>query len=93
MLAAHGLPMSGFDARSLIIDGKREFLVSGAMHYPRSTPEMWPEILRESKRAGLNCIDTYTFWEAHEPEEGRYDFSGRYDLGRFLDACRARGST
>jgi beta-galactosidase len=80
--------MSGFDARSLIIDGKRELILSGAMHYPRSTPEMWPELLRESKRAGLNCIDTYVFWEAHEPQEGHYDFSGRYDLGRFLDACQ-----
>ncbi len=83
--------MSGFDRRSLIIDGKRELILSGAMHYPRSTPAMWPEILRESKRAGLNCIDTYAFWEAHEPQQGRYNFSGRYDLGRFLDACQNEG--
>jgi hypothetical protein len=83
--------MGGFDARSLIIDDERKLILSGAVHYPRSTPEMWPEILRKSKRAGLNCIDTYVFWEAHEPEEGRYDFSGRYDLGRFLDLCHAEG--
>jgi hypothetical protein len=83
--------MGGFDARSLIIDDERKLILSGAVHYPRSTPEMWPEILRESKRAGLNCIDTYVFWEAHEPEEGRYDFSGRYDLGRFLDLCHEQG--
>jgi hypothetical protein len=83
--------MGGFDARSLIIDDERKLILSGAVHYPRSTPEMWPAILRESKLAGLNCIDTYVFWEAHEPEEGRYDFSGRYDLGRFLDLCQKEG--
>jgi hypothetical protein len=83
--------MGGFDARSLIIDDERKLILSGAVHYPRSTPEMWPQILRESKRAGLTCIDTYVVWEAHEPEEGRFDFSGRYDLGRFLDLCQNEG--
>ena len=29
-----------YDARSLIIDGQRELLFSGSVHYPRSTPEV-----------------------------------------------------
>lgn len=29
-----------YDGRSLIIDGKRELLFSGSIHYPRSTPEV-----------------------------------------------------
>lgn len=29
-----------YDARSLIINGKRELLFSGAIHYPRSTPDV-----------------------------------------------------
>lgn len=52
---------------------------------------MWPRILSESKRAGLNTIETYVFWEQHEPQEGVYDFSGRRDLGRFLDLCHEAG--
>lgn len=79
------------DRRSLIINGQRELIISGAVHYPRSTPAMWPRIMRESKRAGLNCIETYVFWEGHEPEEGLYDFTGRLDLGHFLDVCRDEG--
>jgi len=79
------------DQHSLILNGERQLIISGAMHYPRSTPEMWPQIIRESKRAGLNCIETYVFWEGHEPEEGRFDFTGRFDLGRFLDVCQAEG--
>ncbi|RRT54090.1 hypothetical protein B296_00015912, partial [Ensete ventricosum] len=29
-----------YDGRSLIINGKRELLFSGSVHYPRSTPEV-----------------------------------------------------
>ena len=29
-----------YDGRSLIIDGKRQMLFSGSIHYPRSTPEV-----------------------------------------------------
>ena len=28
-----------YDGRSLIVDGRRELIFSGAIHYPRSTPE------------------------------------------------------
>lgn len=30
-----------YDGTSLIIDGKRELLYSGSIHYPRSTPEVY----------------------------------------------------
>lgn len=29
-----------YDHRALVIDGKRRVLVSGSIHYPRSTPEV-----------------------------------------------------
>ena len=80
-----------YDGRSLIINGKRILLISGAVHYPRSTPDMWPKILKESKAAGLNCIDTYVFWGGHEQQEGKYDFSERYNLPLFLDLCQKNG--
>lgn len=31
-----------YDGRSLIINGKRELLFSGSIHYPRSTPDVTP---------------------------------------------------
>lgn len=80
-----------YDARAVRIDGKREFLLSGAVHYPRCTAEMWPAIFRTSKKAGLNCIETYVFWEGHEPREGEYDFTGRFDLRAFLQRIHAAG--
>lgn len=29
-----------YDGRSLIIDGQRKILLSGSIHYPRSTPQV-----------------------------------------------------
>ena len=29
-----------YDDRALVIDGKRRMLISGSIHYPRSTPEV-----------------------------------------------------
>jgi beta-galactosidase len=80
-----------YDRVAVCLDGKRQFILSGAVHYPRSTPRMWPRILSESRAAGLNTIETYVFWNLHEHRKGRFDFSGRLDLPRFLSECQAQG--
>uniref|UniRef100_A0A804P1W4 Beta-galactosidase n=1 Tax=Zea mays TaxID=4577 RepID=A0A804P1W4_MAIZE len=73
-----------YDRRSLIIDGRREIFFSGSIHYPRSPPDMWPELIAKAKEGGLNTIETYIFWNIHEPEKGQFDFEGRYDIVRFF---------
>jgi hypothetical protein len=80
----------GFDERSLFVDGKRRLLISGEIHYPRSTRQMWPSLLDRSKALGLNCIATYVFWNVHERERDRYDFTADRDLGYFLRLCQER---
>ncbi|KAL3839735.1 hypothetical protein ACJIZ3_024326 [Penstemon smallii] len=56
-----------YDGKALKIDGERKIIISGSIHYPRSTPEMWPDLIKKSKEGGLNAIETYVFWNAHEP--------------------------
>ncbi|XP_074285017.1 beta-galactosidase 8 [Silene latifolia] len=73
-----------YDHRALVINGKRRVLVSGSIHYPRSTPEMWGDLIQKSKDGGLDIIETYVFWDLHEPVRGQYDFSGRKDLVKFV---------
>ncbi|KAJ4715231.1 Beta-galactosidase [Melia azedarach] len=80
-----------YDGRSLIIDGQRKLLFSGSIHYPRSTPDMWPSLIAKAKEGGLEVIQTYVFWNLHEPQPGEYDFSGRYDLVKFLKEIQAQG--
>lgn len=80
-----------YDGRSLIIDGQRKILFSGSIHYPRSTPQMWPALISKAKEGGLDVIQTYVFWNLHEPQFGQYDFSGRYDLVRFIKEIQVQG--
>ncbi|KAG2324786.1 hypothetical protein Bca52824_007514 [Brassica carinata] len=79
------------DGRAITIDGHRRVLLSGSIHYPRSTPEMWPDLIRKSKEGGLDAIETYVFWNAHEPTRRQYDFSGKLDLIRFLKTIQDEG--
>ncbi|KAF8411754.1 hypothetical protein HHK36_004312 [Tetracentron sinense] len=80
-----------YDGRSLIVNGQPKILFSGSIHYPRSTPEMWPSLIAKAKEGGLDVIETYVFWNLHEPQPGQYDFSGRKDLVRFIKEIQTQG--
>ncbi|WOL07224.1 beta-galactosidase 1-like [Canna indica] len=79
------------DGRAMVIDGERRILISGSIHYPRSTPEMWPDLIQKSKEGGLDTIETYVFWNGHEPMRRQYNFEGNYDLIRFLKEVQNAG--
>ncbi|XP_024986388.1 beta-galactosidase 9 isoform X1 [Cynara cardunculus var. scolymus] len=80
-----------YDHRALIIDGQRRMLVSAGIHYPRATPEMWPDLIAKSKEGGADVIETYVFWSGHEPVKGQYSFEGRYDLVKFVKLVGSSG--
>lgn len=80
-----------YDAKSFIIGEKRVFLNSASIHYFRMPRQEWREVLVKAKLAGMNCVDTYLAWNVHEPEEGKWDFSGDNDFGAFLDLCSELG--
>ncbi|GER57705.1 beta-galactosidase [Striga asiatica] len=79
------------DRRALLIDGKRRVLISGSIHYPRSTPDMWPDLIQKSKDGGLDVIETYVFWNLHEPVRGQYDFGDNKDLVKFVKLVKDAG--
>lgn len=33
--------------------------------------QMWPSIIDKARIGGLNTIQTYVFWNVHEPEQGK----------------------
>ncbi|PKI49065.1 hypothetical protein CRG98_030517 [Punica granatum] len=80
-----------YDGKALSVDGKRRILISGSIHYPRSTPEMWPDLIEKARNGGLDVIETYVFWNGHEPSPGKYYFEGRYDLVRFIKLVQQAG--
>nr|ACP18875.1 beta-galactosidase pBG(a) [Carica papaya] len=80
-----------YDHKAITINGKRRILLSGSIHYPRSTPEMWPDLIQKAKEGGLDVIQTYVFWNGHEPSPGKYYFGGNYDLVRFIKLVKQAG--
>ncbi|XP_047970770.1 beta-galactosidase 3-like [Salvia hispanica] len=80
-----------YDRRGLVINGRRQILFSGSIHYPRSSPDMWEGLIQKAKDGGLDAIDTYVFWNLHEPSPGNYNFEGRNDLVRFVKLVQKAG--
>ncbi|KAJ4959380.1 hypothetical protein NE237_026491 [Protea cynaroides] len=80
-----------YDDKAIVINGQRRILISGSIHYPRSTPEMWPELIQKAKNGGLDVIQTYVFWNGHEPSPGKYYFEDRYDLVQFIKLVKEAG--
>ena len=80
-----------YDAKSFMINGKREFLTSGSIHYFRVPRKLWQDRLYKAKHAGLNTIQIYVAWNFHEHEEGNFDLEGERDLDHFLRLCEDAG--
>ncbi|XP_050285611.1 beta-galactosidase 1 [Quercus robur] len=80
-----------YDSKAITINGQRRILISGSIHYPRSTPEMWPDLIQKAKEGGLDVIQTYVFWNGHEPQPGKYYFGGNYDLVKFIKLVKQAG--
>ncbi|KAF3957289.1 hypothetical protein CMV_017686 [Castanea mollissima] len=66
-----------YDKKAILINGQRRILISGSIRYPRSTPEMWEDLIQKAKDGGLDVIDTYVFWNVHEPSPGNYELQNR----------------
>lgn len=89
--AAEARKYIDFDSRGFLINGKRTFLVSAGMEYARIPHQLWYDRLLRLKRDGFNCVEIYTFWNFHEPQEGRFDFIGDHDLDAFLKTVKQLG--
>ena len=72
-------------------DGKPYQIISGAIHYPRVPREYWRDRLRKARAMGLNTVETYAFWNLHEPRPGVFDFSGNNDIAAFVRMAQEEG--
>jgi beta-galactosidase len=89
--SAKAKPFIDFDSKGFLINGKRTFIVSAGIEYARVPHELWEDRLLRLKRCGFNCVEIYTFWNFHEPHEGKFDFSGDHDLEAFLKLVHKMG--
>lgn len=77
--------------RDFLLNGRPHRIISGALHYFRVHPGDWADRIHKARLMGLNTIETYVAWNAHEPVAGEWSESDGLDLGRFLDLVAAEG--
>ncbi len=76
---------------AFVLDGKPFQMISGEMHYPRIPREAWRQRMKMAKAMGINTIGTYVFWNLHEPQKGKFDFSGNNDIAAFVRTAQEEG--
>ena len=84
----HALSVEG---SRIVRDGRPYQVISGAMHYPRVPREYWVDRLKKARAMGLNTIETYVFWNMHEPKEGTFDFTGNLDVAEYVRLAQQEG--
>src|ERR1700747_722243 len=72
-------------------DGKPYQIISGSIHYVRVPRPYWRDRLQKARAMGLNTIETYAFWNLHEPKPGVCDFSGQLDIAAFIHMAQEEG--
>ncbi|GAB3902446.1 glycoside hydrolase family 35 protein [Mucilaginibacter boryungensis] len=80
-----------FGDTDFLLDSKPFQMISGEMHYPRVPREAWRARMKMAKAMGLNTIGTYVFWNLHEPQKGKFDFSGNNDVAEFVKIAQQEG--
>ncbi len=74
-----------------LLDGKPIVLKSAELHYPRIPAPYWRHRLKMCKSLGMNAVCLYVFWNLHEPEPGKFDFTGQKDVAAFCKIAQEEG--
>ncbi|XP_073441067.1 beta-galactosidase-1-like protein 2 isoform X2 [Dendrobates tinctorius] len=74
-----------------LLEGEPLRILGGSMHYFRVPREYWKDRMMKMKACGLNTLTTYVSWNLHEPQRGKFDFSGNLDLRSYLDTAAEVG--
>ncbi|MBN2575309.1 MAG: beta-galactosidase [Deltaproteobacteria bacterium] len=81
----------GWKNNYFVVKGKPVVISAGEIHYARVPRELWRERLIAMKRAGINTISTYSFWNAHEPAPGVFEFADNLDLDAWFTEIEEAG--
>jgi beta-galactosidase len=84
-------PALRIDGGRFVLHGMPLQIVCGELHYPRIPPTYWRARLEMARAMGLNTIATYVFWNVHEPQPERYDFTDSRDLATFVQLAQDVG--
>lgn len=77
--------------KDFLLDGQRFQMRCGEIHFARVPREYWRHRIQLCKAMGLNTVCAYLFWNLHEFEEGKYDWSGQQDAAEFCKIAQEEG--
>ncbi len=74
---------------TFLLNGEPFVVKAAELHYPRIPREYWDHRIKMCKALGMNTVCLYVFWNAHESEPDKFDFTGQNDLAEFIRLCQA----
>ncbi|MDR0507255.1 MAG: beta-galactosidase [Dysgonamonadaceae bacterium] len=77
--------------KTFMLNGKPFVVKAAELHYPRIPSAYWEHRIKMCKALGMNTVCLYIFWNLHEPEEGKFDFSGNSDVAAFCRLVQKHG--
>ena len=81
----------GVEGEQFLLDSRPFQIICGEMHYSRVPRAYWRDRMRKMRAMGLNTLCTYVFWNLHEPERGRFEFSGDLEVTAYVRAAQEEG--
>jgi len=77
--------------KDFLLNGKPFVVRCGEMHFARIPKEYWRHRLQMAKAMGLNTVCAYLFWNMHEPEPGKFNWTGMADAAEFCRIAQQEG--
>ena len=74
--------------KTFLLNGKPFVVKAAELHYPRIPRAYWEHRIKMCKALGMNTVCLYVFWNIHEQEEGKFDFTGNNDVAAFCRLAR-----
>jgi beta-galactosidase len=70
------------------INEKPTIPVTGEFHFTRYPNYFWDEAIKKIKAGGINILATYVFWNLHEEQEGKFNWTEDRNLRKFIELCK-----
>ena len=74
-----------------LLDGKPIVIRTGEMHFTRVPREYWRQRLQLLRSMGMNAVCAYLFWNYHEFEPGKFNWSDQADAAEFCRIAQQEG--
>jgi len=77
--------------KTFLLNGKPFVVKAAEVHYPRIPRAYWDQRIKMCKALGMNTLCLYVFWNIHEQQEGKFNFTGNNDVAAFCRLAQKNG--